>query len=80
MAARPKTAKAKARTAALGEYARKRDFDRSARFAAVPFVLPQPFPIATVGAARAYLWLKDSNPLVLRGAADADSAMPTLLL
>jgi|SRR5258706_7718333 2-hydroxychromene-2-carboxylate isomerase len=44
-----------------GEYS-KRDFDRSARFAAVPFVLPQPFPIATVGAARAYLWLKDSNP------------------
>jgi len=44
-----------------GEYS-KRDFDRSARFAAVPFVLPQPFPIATVGAARAYLWLKDSDP------------------
>jgi len=44
-----------------GEYS-KRDFDRSARFAAVPFVLPQPFPIATVGAARAHLWLKDSDP------------------
>jgi len=27
-----------------GEYS-KRDFDRSARFAAVPFVLPQPFPM-----------------------------------
>src|SRR6267154_1977279 len=44
-----------------GEYS-KRDFDRSARFAGVPFVLPQPFPIATVGAARAYLWLKESDP------------------
>src|SRR5207245_4983002 len=30
MAARPKTAKAKAPPAALGEYARKRDFDRTA--------------------------------------------------
>src|SRR5260370_40965120 len=30
MATRPKTAKAKARRGALGEYARKRDFDRTA--------------------------------------------------
>jgi 2-hydroxychromene-2-carboxylate isomerase len=44
-----------------GEYS-KRDFDRSARFAGVPFALPQPFPIAAVGAARAYLWLKDLDP------------------
>ena len=43
-----------------GDYS-KRDFERSARFAGVPFVLPRPFPIATVGAARAYLWLKDSD-------------------
>jgi 2-hydroxychromene-2-carboxylate isomerase len=43
-----------------GEYS-KRDFERSARFAAVPFVLPEPFPISTVGAARALLWLSDTN-------------------
>ncbi len=44
-----------------GEYS-KRDFARSARFAGVPFVMPEPFPIATVGAARIFLWLKDSDP------------------
>jgi len=44
-----------------GEYS-KRDFARSARYAGVPFTMPQPFPIATVGAARAFLWLKDSDP------------------
>jgi 2-hydroxychromene-2-carboxylate isomerase len=43
-----------------GDYS-KRDFERSARFAAVPFVLPEPFPISTVGAARALLWLSDTN-------------------
>jgi 2-hydroxychromene-2-carboxylate isomerase len=43
-----------------GEYC-KRDFERCARFAGVAFVLPQPFPIATVGAARAYLWLNDTD-------------------
>ncbi len=45
-----------------GDYAR-RDFARSARFIGVPFVLPQPFPIATVGAARSYLWLKQADPV-----------------
>lgn len=44
-----------------GEYSR-RDFERSARFAGVPFAYPNPFPIATVGAARAYLWLADTQP------------------
>jgi len=43
-----------------GEYC-KRDFERSARFAAVPFVLPEPFPISTVGAARAFVWLGDTD-------------------
>ena len=38
------------------EYA-LRDFERSARFAGVPLVLPQPFPIATQNAARIYWWL-----------------------
>ena len=43
-----------------GEYS-KRDFERSARFAAVPFVLPEPFPISTVSAARALIWLSDTD-------------------
>ena len=41
-----------------GDYSRH-DFERSARFAQVPFRLPDPFPIATFGAARAFLWLKE---------------------
>jgi len=44
-----------------GDYSRH-DFARSARFAGVPFRMPEPFPIGTVGAARAYLWLKDTDP------------------
>lgn len=43
-----------------GEYS-KRDFERSARFAAVPFVMPEPFPISTVSAARALIWLSDTD-------------------
>src|SRR5258705_2536702 len=42
MAARPKTAKAKARTGALGEYARKRDFDRTAEPKPAPSSDPPP--------------------------------------
>jgi len=37
------------------------DFDRSARFAGVPFTLPDPFPIATQNAARLFWWLKDKR-------------------
>jgi 2-hydroxychromene-2-carboxylate isomerase len=44
-----------------GDYSRH-DFARSARFAGVPLKMPEPFPIGTVGAARAYLWLKDADP------------------
>jgi 2-hydroxychromene-2-carboxylate isomerase len=44
-----------------GEYSR-RDFERSACFAGVPFVFPSPFPIATVAAARAFLWLDETDP------------------
>jgi len=36
-----------------GEYA-KRDFLRSARFHGVPFRLPEPFPVSTVSACRAF--------------------------
>lgn len=37
-----------------------RDFARSARFAGVPYVQPQPFPIPTQNAARVFWWLNDS--------------------
>jgi len=40
-----------------GDYA-KHDFARSARFAGVPFRLPNVFPISTVNTARAMLWLQ----------------------
>src|SRR5260370_42053178 len=49
MAARPKTAKAKARIRALGEYARKRDFDRTAEPKPAP---PPSSPPRTVGKAK----------------------------
>src|SRR2546426_12027706 len=48
MAARPKTAKAKAPPAALGEYARKRDFDRTAE----PKPAPPPHPPQQAGEGR----------------------------
>jgi 2-hydroxychromene-2-carboxylate isomerase len=40
-----------------GDYSR-RDFERSARYAGLPFVMPEPFPIGTVQAARAILALQ----------------------
>jgi 2-hydroxychromene-2-carboxylate isomerase len=39
-----------------------RDFPRTARYLNVPFVMPNPFPIATVAAARAFYWLQDRDP------------------
>jgi 2-hydroxychromene-2-carboxylate isomerase len=39
----------------------KLDFERCARFAGVPFTLPEPFPVATVAPARALLWLSDTD-------------------
>jgi 2-hydroxychromene-2-carboxylate isomerase len=48
-----------------GEYSR-RDLRRSARFAGVPFELPDPFPISTVNAARVVLWLGDTDPQRVR--------------
>ena len=38
------------------------DFERSARFAGVPYKLPDPFPIATQNAARIFCWLADERP------------------
>jgi 2-hydroxychromene-2-carboxylate isomerase len=43
-----------------GEYS-KRDMQRSARFAGVPFVLPEPFPIGAVAASRCVIWLGDTD-------------------
>lgn len=45
-----------------GAYA-MRDFPRTARYLSVPFVMPNPFPVATVAAARAYYWIHDSDPV-----------------
>jgi 2-hydroxychromene-2-carboxylate isomerase len=36
------------------------DFERSARFAGVPFTLPAKFPVPTQNAARVFWWLHDS--------------------
>jgi len=38
-----------------------RDFERSARFAGVPFTLPEKFPVATQNAARVFWWLEESD-------------------
>jgi len=38
-----------------------RDFQRSAGFERVPYVQPDPFPIATQNAARVFWWLKESE-------------------
>jgi 2-hydroxychromene-2-carboxylate isomerase len=43
-----------------GDYA-KRDFLRSARFHGVPFRHPEPFPVPTVAACRAFYSLKDES-------------------
>jgi 2-hydroxychromene-2-carboxylate isomerase len=39
-----------------------RDFERSARFAGLPYRQPETFPIATQNAARVFWWLNDQNP------------------
>lgn len=43
-----------------GDYS-KRDFARSARYAGVKFQMPDVFPISTVNAARALLWLQSTG-------------------
>jgi 2-hydroxychromene-2-carboxylate isomerase len=47
-----------------GAYA-KRDFLRSARFHGVPFRMPEPFPVSTVAACRAFYSLNDPKEQVL---------------
>lgn len=38
------------------------DFARSARFAGIAYQQPRPFPVATVAAARAVIWLHNEQP------------------
>jgi 2-hydroxychromene-2-carboxylate isomerase len=44
-----------------GDYARH-DFDRTARWFGVPFRTPDPFPVATVAAGRAFYWAEAQDP------------------
>jgi 2-hydroxychromene-2-carboxylate isomerase len=44
-----------------GDYARH-DFDRTARWFGVPFRTPEPFPVATVAACRAFYWIDAQDP------------------
>jgi 2-hydroxychromene-2-carboxylate isomerase len=39
------------------------DFERSARFAGVPFTLPAQFPVPTQNAARVFWWLDERDPV-----------------
>lgn len=39
-----------------------RDFERSARFAGLPYRAPDPFPVPTYNAARVFWWLHDQDP------------------
>lgn len=48
-----------------------RDFARSARFLGIPFKYPDPFPIATQNAGRAFIWLQDRDPQQARAFAHA---------
>ena len=49
----------------VADYAR-RDLPRSARLAGAEFPLPDPFPVATVGAGRTFYWLRESDPALAR--------------
>lgn len=47
------------------------DFARSARFMDIPYAQPQPFPVATQHAARAYYWLLEQDHALARRFAHA---------
>lgn len=47
------------------------DFARSARAGNVPFVMPDPFPVLTLAAGRAFYWLDDRDPALARNFAKA---------
>ena len=44
-----------------GAYSRM-DFDRTARYHNIPFIMPEEFPKATLAASRGFLWLSKSDP------------------
>ncbi len=44
-----------------GDYCRH-DWERLGRYMDVPWVMPDPFPIPTLSAARAFYWLDDQDP------------------
>lgn len=44
----------------------KRDLDREARRLGIDFRLPNPFPFASIAAARAFYWLWDRDPVQAR--------------
>ncbi len=48
-----------------GAYSRH-DWERMGRYMEVPWVLPEPFPIATLSAARAFYWLDDEDSELAR--------------
>lgn len=48
-----------------GEYC-ENDWQRLARYMNVPWTLPDPFPVGTQAAGRAYYWLHDRDPEIAR--------------
>ena len=48
-----------------GDYA-LHDLTRSARSLRVPFVMPEPFPVLTLAAGRAYYWIHDRDPAMAK--------------
>lgn len=51
-----------------GDYA-KRDIQRTAGFLGVPFSVPDPFPVNSIAACRAFYWLADDDPAAAQGLA-----------
>lgn len=49
----------------------KHDLERLARYFDIDFVLPDPFPIATLAAARAFYWLNDKDAGLAKRFAEA---------
>ncbi|MAL79826.1 MAG: 2-hydroxychromene-2-carboxylate isomerase [Sneathiella sp.] len=44
-----------------GDYSRM-DFDRTARYHGIPFVMPEAFPKVTLAASRGFLWIDQQDP------------------
>ena len=57
-----------------GDYSRH-DIERTARRLKIPFVFPDPFPIMTLAAARAFYWISGDDPV--RGRTFAKAAYQT---